>query len=292
MSTLLADGLVKQLRESASYRLSAIVEMARLSEADRQSLQTRHARSAWPLLGQPQYANIREVGPWLFSAGADADLQAQYDFHHALTKSGAEGLCGWLISAMPSADLAVHLGHAATARGPDGHLYLLRFHTEFAFPVLYARQDLPGVRQWLAPIRAWWLVQPHPERSAWRHYAGPDLPAGADVPDMVLDQACWDALAGDPFTCGIADRLRDAMIAAGQKPPCHGVQLAKVAGLLAEARARGLTRLQDLSDYVVLVGLSGRLLRGAPDWEQAVAQAGTAGKPLAAALAAALPQMR
>ncbi|MEN4922572.1 DUF4123 domain-containing protein [Achromobacter spanius] len=284
MITPFAQELIEPLRKSPSHRLTAIVEMARLPPSERAPLPQRHAHTAWPLLNQQRFSNLREMGPWLFSAGPDADLQSQYDFHRALTEQAGDALCGWLISALPPSELAGHLGQATTALGPDGHTYMLRFHTELAFPVLHARRDLPGIGHLLAPIQSWWITEPHPERRAWRHYAGFDQARQSGVPLIQLDQACWEALAGDPLSYFLAEQLRAPLAAAGMKENCHGTRLGLVGKLLREARAGGLKRRGDLADYVTLLALHGQELRGAPAWQEALEEARNDGQSLAHAL--------
>ncbi|MNT11932.1 hypothetical protein D3C72_1468390 [compost metagenome] len=284
MTASFAQDLINPLRKSPSHRLTAIVEMARLPVPARQPLLDGHAHTAWPLLNQPCFSNLREMGPWLFAAEPDADLQRQYDFHRTLTDKAGDALCGWLISALPPAGLAAHLAQATTARGPDGHTYMLRFHTELAFPVLHARHDLPGIGHLLAPVQSWWVTEPHPERKAWRHYPGYDQPRHAGVPLIQFDQACWDALAGDPLSYRLAEQLREPLTAAGMEENCHGTRLGLVGSLLREARAGGLTRPGDLADYVTLLALHGRKLRGIAAWQEALAEARNDGQPLAQAL--------
>lgn len=284
--TPFAQGLMKQLREAPSHRLMAIVELARLQAPERQQLVDRYSESARPLLSQDCFSNLRDVGPWLFSPGQQADLQSQYDFHCALTEIAGDALCGWLISALELTRLAAHLGQATTARGPDGATYMLRFHTEQVFPVLHARHDLPGIAHLLAPIRSWWVIEPHPEHKAWRHYAGYDQPQYCGVPLIQLDQACWDALAGDPLSYRLAEQLREPLAAAGMSENCHGTRLGRVRKLLAEAQENGLNRPGDQGDYVTLLTLHGQELQATPAWQEALAEARDDGRPLALALKA------
>lgn len=283
--TPFAKGLVEQLRQAPNHRLSAIVELAQLPANERQRLVDRYSETAHPILYQECFSNLRDIGPWLFSPGQQADLQSQYDFHCALTEMAGDALCGWLVSALEPSRLADHLGQATSARGPDGGTYMLRFHTEQAFPVLHARYDLPGIAHLLAPIRSWWVLEPHPEHRAWRHYAGYDQPNYCGVPLIQLDQACWDALAGDPLSYYLADQLQEPL-AAGLSENCYGTRLGKVRELLAEARDNGLQQPGDQSDYVTLLTLHGRELRATPAWQEALAEARDHGRPFAQALKA------
>ncbi|NWL76211.1 DUF4123 domain-containing protein [Pseudomonas taiwanensis] len=282
--TPFAKGLVEQLRQAPNHRLSAIVEMARVPEVERQRLTDRYSESA-PILYQECFSNLRDVGPWLFSPGQHADLQGQHDFHCALTEMAGDALCGWLVSTLAFSKLAHHLGQGTTARGPDGGTYMLRFHTEQAFPVLHARHDLPGIAHLLAPIHSWWVMEPHPEHRAWRHYSGYDQPQCWGVPLIQLDQACWDALAGDPLSYHLADQLQEPL-AAALSENCYGTRLGQVRKLLAEAQENGLNRPGDRGDYVTLLTLHGQELQATPAWQEALAEARDDGRPLALALKA------
>lgn len=283
--TPFAKGLVDQLRHSPNHRLSAIVEMAKVPEAERQRLTDRYSENAHPILHQECFSNLRDIGPWLFSPGQNADLQSQYDFHCALTETAGDALCGWLTSALEASKLADHLGQGTTVRGPDGGTYMLRFYTEQAFPVLHARHDLQGIAHLLAPIRSWWVMEPHPEHRAWRNYAGYDQPQYCGVPLIQLDQACWEALAGDPLSYHLADQLQEPL-AASLSENCHGTRLGLVRKLLAEAQESGLNRPGDQSDYVTLVTLHSHELLTTSAWQEALAEARNNGRPLARALKA------
>ncbi|MDG3714455.1 DUF4123 domain-containing protein [Pseudomonas aeruginosa] len=281
----LAKALVEQLRQAPNHRLTAIVEMARLKAPERQRLVDRYVGTAQPLLQLDHFSNLRHIGPWLFFPGQQADLESQYDFHCELTDIAGDALCSWIVSALEPSKLAGHLAQATTARGPDGGTYLLRFHTEQAFPVLHARHDLPGVATLLAPIRSWWVMEPHPNHKAWRHYAGYDQPQVDAVPLIQLDQECWDALAGDPLSYHLADQLEEPL-ASGLSENCHGTRLGKVRQLLAEARASGLDQSGDQSDYVTLLIRHGEELRGTAAWQEALAEVRGGGRSLAVALKA------
>ncbi|HBO0987440.1 TPA: DUF4123 domain-containing protein [Pseudomonas aeruginosa] len=283
--TPFAKDLVEHLRQAPNHQLSAIVEMAGLGVPDRQPLLDRYRESARPLLYQECFSNLREVGPWLFSPGMPVNIQSQYDFHCSLTDMAGDAICGWLISALEPSRLADHLGQATTAQGPDGATYMLRFHTEQAFPVLHARHDLPGITHLLAPIRSWWVMEPHPEHKAWRHYTGYDQPQYCGVPLIHLDQACWNALAGDPLSYRLADQLHEPL-AAVLTENCHGTRLGRVRKLLAQAREHGLKRPGDQGDYVTLLTLHEQELQASAAWQEALAEARAEGRPLALALKA------
>lgn len=278
--------IIDELRESPAYRLAGLVEMSRLEPAERSALRETHRGNAWPLLQQPELANLREIGPWLFGTKPDADLQGQSDFYSALGRTAGDALCGWIVSALPPARLAEHLSKAAVVEGPDDASYMLRYHTEHALPILHARHDLPGIAEWLAPIRSWWVALADPQHRAWRRLSGYDKPEHLHVPPIRIDQDCWDMLAGDPLLYRLADQLKAPLQAVGAKENCQSTRLGLVRQYLEQARQHGLTRQADLVDYVTLMALQGPALHNTPAWQQALSDALNHGRPLAEALQA------
>lgn len=277
-----AEKLMDQLYEAPNLRLTAIVEMAGVPFPVRERLMERFAQETWPILHQECFANLRDIGPWLFSSGEYLSLDSQYDFYYSLIKLAPDAPCAWLVSSLETSRLARHLGHSATARAPDGNTHLLRFYRELAFPQLYARQDLPGITDLLAPIKSWWALATDRERQVWRHYGCHDQPEHCAVPMIRLDQACWDALAGNPLGYPLCDLLAEEL-AFGNPGSCHGTRLAKVHQLLAEAQEDGLSQLADQKDYVVFLARHGQSLRASPAWKAALADARDNAVPLAQA---------
>lgn len=281
--TPFAENLVNQLRQDPNLRLTAIVEMARLTPPDRQRLVEHFAQAAYPILHQDCFSNIRDIGPWLLSSGERVSLQGQFDFHCTVGEMAGDAQCGWLVSTLEPSRLAHHLGQANIARGPEGNACLLRFYTEQAFPVLYARRDLQGIAQLLAPIRSWWVMTPHPDHGAWRQYPGNDRPEHSGISSLQLDQACWQALAGNPLAYRLANLLQETLAAAKPKQ-CLGTRLSHVRTLLAEAQKNGLSRPEDLSDYVIFLTRHGHALRDKPAWQAILADVRDNGQSLAQAL--------
>ncbi|MGE8702314.1 MAG: DUF4123 domain-containing protein [Achromobacter sp.] len=277
-----SESVVNELRRLPDHGLTAIVEMARLKTNVRMQLMERF--SGWPLLQQRELENLREIGPWLFAPSTQESLQGQYDFLCDAAEMAGDAISAWLTSAMSPALLAEHLSCATTAQGPDGATYLLRFHTELAFPVLHARQDLPGIADWLAPVRHWWLVFPHRERKAWKHFTGHGSARPYRSPAIQLDESCWVALAGDPLAYRLADQLRVPLEMKGDRENCHGTRLGLVHDLLAQADRIGLSQQSDRIDYVTLMALQGKALEGSSAWNDALQEAKALREPLAQAL--------
>lgn len=287
--TPFAEKLVIQLHEAPSLRLTAIVEMARVPVPVRERLIERFSKAAYPILSQQYFANLQDIGPWLFSSGEFLSVDSQYDFHCTLVEIAGDVPCAWLLSALEPSRLANHLGQAATARAPDGNTYLLRFYSEHAFPVLHARHDLPGIAELMAPIHSWWALESDDQGNSWRHYGGHNRPDHYGIPRVQLDQACWDALTENPLCFQLSDLLREEL-APGNAANGYGIRLARVRRLLVEARESGLHRPADQKDYVIFMTRHGPDLRASPAWQAALAEARDGAQPLAQALKRRLAQ--
>lgn len=279
MSASFARELFRTLQEVEGYQLNGIVEMARLPAAERETVKEAFEQQGWPLLQQAQFSNLREIGPWLFSPRPGAPLAGQHEFFGNLNRIAGDAVCGWIISGLSPSELALHLSHANIVRAPDGDSYLLRYHTEHTLMCLHTRRDLPGVAQWLAPIKDWWFPAANPSCKTWQRLPGYDHRPLVPAISIELDQACWEALAGDPLSHCLAGQLQASLNAAGHES-CHGVRLGLVQQHLAKARELGLTGQMDLIDYVTCMVFEGDALGKLPAWQEALRQARTEGRRL------------
>ncbi|MFF5868266.1 DUF4123 domain-containing protein [Pseudomonas sp. NPDC012596] len=265
------DALVKVLRQSDRYRLSAIVEMANLSPDTRKELTTFYAGRSWPLLQQAQLSNLREVGPWLICSRPGSGVPAQYDFQWQLEQGAMGAVVGWIISALPQEHLAQHLSHGNIVNGPDGQSYLLRYHTTAALRALDTHRNLPGVSEWLTPIHSWWVPVANPHQKLWLRIAGGDRQQADHPTTITLDEACWTALAGDPLSYQLAEMLKHDQSCPTLAVGCHGTRLGMIQHYLAQAREQGLSRREDLTTYVVMMARNGDQLSKTAAWQDALA---------------------
>ncbi|MCO7518023.1 DUF4123 domain-containing protein [Pseudomonas guariconensis] len=265
------NALVKVLEESDRYRLSAIVEMANLLPSTREKLTQYYSERSWPLLQQAQFSNLRTIGPWLIGARPGAGVSAQYDFQWQLAQSAVDAVCGWIVSALPPAQLAQHLSQANIVTGTHGQLYLLRYHTAASLQVLDARRDLPGVSEWLAPIHRWWAPVANPHKKLWLQISGDNRPQATHVPPITLDEKCWRALAGDPLCYQLAELLKHEQSGPTLATNCHGTRLGLIQHYLTQACQQGLSREDDLITYVLIMSRNGELLSKMPAWQEALA---------------------
>lgn len=267
------EAVLATLRESPRYRLTAIIEMAKLSVADREKLKEHYDQCCWPLLQQEHFANLRDIGPWLFGARPGSDASGQYDFLWVLGRQAGNAVYGWLISAMPPEQLAKHLSHANVVAGTDGETCMLRYHTSPALRVLNARRDLPGVTDLLAPIYHWWVPVAHPKKTLWYRVLGHNRPDTIHPPTLVLDEDCWKALAGDPLSHRLAQILQNKKPIPALPENCHGTRLGLIDHYLDAAREQGLSRDDDLITHALMMAENGEELDRTPAWHEAVAAA-------------------
>ena len=263
--------LVDVLRTSDRYRLSAVVEMANLSPQVRETLTQYYSGRCWPLLQQAQFSKLRAVGSWLFGSRPGSDVSAQYDFQWQLEQGASGAVSGWIVSALPAAQLARHLSQANTVTGPDGHAYLLRYHTTAALQVLDTYRELPGVSEWLAPIHYWWAPVAHPHKRLWLQITGGDQPQALQVPPITLGEHCWTALAGDPLSYQLAELLKQEPSCPALSAVCHGTRVDLIQHYLDQAREQGLDREQDLISFVLLMVRDADQLSESPAWQDAIA---------------------
>lgn len=281
MTTNFTDLLMADLRASPTCTVVGIVEMSRLEAAQREELMAAHDGSAWPLLSQPVFENLRQIGPWLFGPGNHMSLEGQHAFHRALAKQAGDAVCGWITSELPAVELVFHLSGANIASAPDGACYLLRYHTDAAVPVLHARRQQPRLRELFAPVTKWWYPLPHVSRKAWASVEGDRARHAVAIAPITLDESTWNALAGDPLAYALADQLKATLAARQPETDCYGTRLGIVRRHLAQARQQGLTRPGDLGDYVTLMVQQDHTLTTDPRWQGAVDEAKSGGRSLA-----------
>lgn len=281
MKDLFVEKLLRPLRQAEHYRLSAVLELSRLSTGQVESLVKRERGILCPLMQQDELSNVRQFGTGLYAATTNTTLQGQSDFFWELSEFATDAICGWIISALPAAALATHLAQANTVLAPDGQRYLLRYHTEQCLRVLRARKDLPGIVEWFAPIHSWWVPYPDADEEIWCCLMGGDRSATDELKNLTLDHACWEALAGDPLEHQLANQLKSSLTASGQPEQCHGVRLGRVRKYLAAARETGFIEQQDLITYVTYSALLGDRLTLDPIWQAAMKESLEQRLPLA-----------
>lgn len=269
MSEKFARRLIQLLDQSDRYHLAAVVEPTLVS-AENLEIVRRHWHPR-PLLIQPEFDNLREYGPMLCSARPGSKREHQSDFIQYLFDYGGDGVVGWIISLLPAAQLANHLALANRVLAPDGHRYLLRYHTPRSVEVLQTCTHLPSVQAWIAPIHTWWVPQAESGTITWvcrqRQARMPD-----SVGPLELDQASWDNLIGDPLEYRLADQLANALAQAKRPARCHVIRLSMARQRIAEARAFGITDQKMTALYTTSAAIHPHAFDEASGWPQALAE--------------------
>lgn len=285
MSNKFKDHLFRPLHACERNQLIGVVELARLSPASHQRYWHTLRNQSWSILQQPELAHLQPYGACLCSHRPDATLHAKNDFYGLLTQVAEEALCGWIISSLPAEPLLIHLMQANHVIAPDGESYLLRFHIPHSLQVLHARQDLPGLAQWWAPVHSWWIpIGIHGGAPTWSCLPGHDRPPATDSLILELDEPCWEALAGDPLSQQLTEQLKAFMSTPTKAQTSHSICLGRVQQHLSKARELGLTRQTDLGQYVTCMVLGGAGLPDSPAWQKALDDARNQTSTLAQAL--------
>lgn len=282
--TVIAKDLAKYLQQSDSYRLTALVEPSVVSVAEDDFYWKAYSEYTYPLLVQPEFANLRDTGPHLFSAKPQASINQQYGFHNCLSQLIGDAITGWIISKMPAPDLAQHLSQACTVLAPDGDDYLLRFHTPTALCTLHTHRYLPSVSNWLQPLHSVWVRF----EDQWSALPGGNGTAPKTGAPFMLNEACWAELKSEPLLFRLADTLEQALGNCPERRHSRGMRIWEVCRLKCEAERSGLTRLNDIVDYITLTVLRGPELSRSAAWTDSLAEARDHKAPLGQALRARL----
>lgn len=245
MSSLL-QRLEDELLAGPRRQLAVLIEVSQLPADARAGLEADAGLLRYPLLVQPEFDNLRALGPMLVTTpgGAIGNLQCLAD----RTPWLRAGMTGWLSSAIPIEELALHLASANRLVCPQGESYLLRYHAPHVLEALHGMQNTWS-QAFFAPLVSWWALQ---SGGGWRRYAGAANPRSATLFPLRPDEALWKALlAEDPEPHALASMLGKL------DPPvfptaCPGERLQRVQALLKEADAHGLQRTQDRQDYGLL----------------------------------------
>lgn len=280
ITTVIADSLVKYLRQSDSYRLTALVELSTVSAGEDNFLWKTYSKHIYPLLLQPELANLRETGPHLFSANPQASLNDHYQFHNGLSRAIGGSITAWIISKMPAPELAKHLSKACTVLAPNGDDYLLRFHTPTALCTLHTHRYLPSISDWLRPLHSLWL----PFEDQWSVLPGGNGAAAETSAPFMLNEACWTELKGEPLMFLLADALERTLSDYPARRFSRGIRIQEVCRLKCEAESSGLNSLNDIVDYITLTFLRASDLSRSAAWKDAMADAREHKAPLAQAL--------
>lgn len=239
----------------------AIVEQPSITEEERRYWQGHHL-PRMPLMSQPEFAHLRDEGPWLVALGEQPE-SALATLRHDL---GRHSVQGWISSPLSQAGLARHLSDALLAQDQDGMTFLLRSYAPNVLAVLHQRRDCAWHGWLFGPITEW-LVEDRDGRS--HSHAGGGLGSSPEYVPITLDAPLTEALAVDQQALALLTELQRAAPEVFTTT-CHGERLAQVAQALAEARASGLDHPDDHNLFAALYLFDGQAPSKAPHWPAAM----------------------
>lgn len=248
-----------QAAQAQGLHCHVIVEAGLLSDPARLRL-LQSTIPKRPLMQQPEFAALREHGPWLLDCNSlrFADVLALEGL------SDSQALMGWVSTQCPLNIFAEHLSDALLAADESGHVYLLRSYTPAVLPQLHGRNDTPWHSWLFGPLREWWLLNPE---HGWQSVQGQGLASPGDYQPITLDEQLQQLLELDPLTYSLTAELENSA-AEVFTTTCHGERLSQVQQALDAARDQGLQQPEDLSLFATLHLFDSQFPTNWPNWPQ------------------------
>ncbi len=248
-----------QAAQARGLHRYAIVEVGLLDDAARlQVLQSNVLKL--PLMQQPEFADLREFGPWLLDCSS-------LGFQDVLTLGGADGsaaLMGWISTHCPLHVLAEHLSDALLATDESGQVYLLRSYIPAVLVQLHQRSEAPWHLWLFGPPHEWWV--PGAE-NGWRAMRGEGLASPGEYQPITLDEPLWQLFELDPLAYSLTSELENNAVEVFSST-CHGERLGQVQKALDAARREGLQQPEDLSLFATLQLFDSQFPTNLPNWPQ------------------------
>jgi hypothetical protein len=268
-------GWVQGEKDVPPRNLYVLVDIARVPEKIRPKVvaSLKYAK-ALPLLDDPRYEKLKQHGAMLVShprGSNDALLDA-------FGKLDSNVISAWVVSKLAPEPLAAHLRHAAFAYGPDKARYLLRWYDPLTTPILFRLGDPAWVRWFLDPISSWWYPIDHPQKEIWSRIEGGNRSKAESPVSLACSEELWEALVIDPLPYQIVD-FAEKNIPSAFESQCYGVRVAKIEGMLEQAKAQGIREAEDLTTYVTAL-LQNPAREQEPHWREAVAATARRKAPL------------
>ncbi|WP_445178468.1 DUF4123 domain-containing protein [Pseudomonas sp. McL0111] len=246
--------------QKKTQSLFAIVETGLLSEPARQQfLQSDPSRR--PLMLQPEFAELRNYGPWLVDV-SHMTLEA-FLAHEYFT--GCTAMTSWIRTDCPAEKLAAHLSDALLAKNEAGEVLMIRSYAPEVLPMLYARADLSWHAWLFGPLEEWWI----PSADAkWQCFKGLNLAQPGKYQPIFLDAKLWTAMEIDPLPYSLTTELEKEAPEVFTST-CHGDRLNQVKVALEAGRDQGLTESEDVSLFASLLLMDREFPANWPMWEKA-----------------------
>ena len=151
--------------------LMVLIDMAGLSDAQRDRIRNDMAGRMHSLLLHPDFLALRPLGAML--VGSDDSSPKSRDALLSIAGAyDADIVQAWITSVLSPADLATHLSQACFALGKDGERYLLRYYDSLITPVLYRTADAAWVASVFAPVISWWFAGANIQHPQWHRIPG------------------------------------------------------------------------------------------------------------------------
>lgn len=243
-----------------SQSIFAIVETGLLSEPARlQFLQSDPSRR--PLMLQPEFAELRNYGPWLVDV---SNIQFDAFVEHEYFK-GCTAIAGWIRTDCPADKLATHLSDALLATNDTKEVFMIRSYAPEVLPMLHAREDLPWHAWLFGPIQEWWMPAADDD---WKCFKGLNLDRPGKYQPIYLDSKLWTDMEVDPLPYSLTTELEKEAPEVFASS-CHGDRLNQVKQALDAGRAEGLSDSEDISLFASLQLMDPEFPANWPMWEKA-----------------------
>lgn len=249
----------------------AIVETGLLSEPSRQEF-LKSNPSRRPLMLQPEFAELRNYGPWLVDV-SNMEFEA-FLAHEYFT--GCTGMVGWIRTDCPAEKLAAHLSDALLAKNEAGEVLMIRSYAPEVLPMLYTREDLPWHAWLFGPIQDWWVPT---DQDQWECLSGLNLGKPGKYDPIVLDAKLWTEMEIDPLPYTLTTELEKEAPEVFTST-CHSARLKQVKEALDAGRDEGLTEPEDVSLFASLKLMDSEFPSNWPMWTEAKKRNSTDNLPL------------
>lgn len=218
-----------------------------------------------PLMVQPEFAELRNYGPWLVDV-SHMEFEAFLAHEHF---TGCTAMASWIRTDCPADKLAAHLSDALLAKNEAEEVLMIRSYAPEVLPMLYARDDLSWHAWLFGPMQEWWVPGADDE---WQCLNGLNLKQPGRYAPIFLDAKLWTDMEIDPLPYSLTTELeKDAPEVFTSS--CHGDRLNQVKAALEAGRDEGLTEAEDVSLFASLQLMDPEFPANWPMWDKAKGRA-------------------
>jgi hypothetical protein len=246
---LLSDLKLPEPGKTPHY-LYALVDMGRMSE-DLYSETYRRLEplEVFPLLSEPKYEALKDHGPMLVSCG-QPNPDGDSKLLKTLLECNSDVMSAWMVGKLPPKRMAEHLGQGLHGTDKAGKRFLVRYYDPLSTPILYRLADAKWTHWLFGSLVSWWYPVVTKAGESWHRLQGDALALSEKAVPLVLTEELWEALESDPLPYRLLNFVEEIApeVFADE---CYGVRLARIEGLLENARRQGLTEQNDLIAYVM-----------------------------------------